>query len=144
LDFKCTQTFENDIHDLTKKPSDGYSNVKSDISKQLDGISIEDAYQIGDCLRYIGTSKLVKLRVGNSSLGLGKSKGYRLIYLVSKNKNQLILCHIYPKRGKFSKSDITDTQVASIISEVLRQVSDQTLTNPDFIKSTEEKVIQKN
>ena len=55
---------------------------------------------------------LCKLRVADSTLGRGKSAGYRLIYAVSKEVPRIVLLMLYHKK------DTHDVPIQKIIREV--------------------------
>lgn len=141
--FKSTITFDSDIAQLIKKPSDGYANVKTDIKKVV--LGVDSLIKAGDILRKIGNSTLLKIRIPNSASKEGRSGGFRLICLVSEQSKTSIFCCLYPKKGKYAKSDLTEGGITLLLNEVATQTENGTLKNVDFLQNesieiTEDKI----
>ncbi len=63
----------------------------------------------------MGNVRVIKLRIQNSQLNYSSSQGYRLIILCNKNHNHIVLLEIYPKKGRYSKSDLTKREYKDLI-----------------------------
>ena len=56
-------------------------------------------------------------RLPDKKQHLSKADGYRLIYLVLKEKSVVILLDVYPKRGPSQQLDIDDNEIARLVEE---------------------------
>lgn len=102
--------FERDLHEAVKK----HPSVKDDLRETLDRLSKDDAFHLGD--RIPGIREHVrKIRVGVKQQNIGKSKGYRLIYLVDEEMRRITpLCFHF----KASKALVPLADLASIIQKI--------------------------
>jgi mRNA-degrading endonuclease RelE of RelBE toxin-antitoxin system len=132
LVFNCIDRFLSDISNLTKKPREGYSSVKEDIRNLFSGLTFDAIFSL-QCIRQIGKSKLIKVRLPISSSSIGSRGGFRLIFTANPNNKHVTLCHIYPKRGKYGKSDMSPNEVAKILKELVDETSTNTLRQIDFL-----------
>lgn len=134
MDFDSTARFNSDISNLTKKPKDGYSSVRKDIADIFEKVNtFEAACKIGDCIRLIGKSLLIKVRIRNSGNSIGSSGGFRLIMMANPNTETITLCHVYPKRGKLSKPNVSSTELAAILKELGTEKASGVLLPVDFL-----------
>lgn len=102
--------FERDLHEAVKK----HPSVKDDLRETLDELSKDDALRLGN--RIPGIPEHVrKIRVGVKQQNIGKSKGYRLIYLVDEEMRRITpLCFHF----KASKALVPLADLASIIQKI--------------------------
>jgi len=101
------QRFQRDLREALKK----HPSIKDDLRDTLDKLSKDDAFRLGD--RIPGIPEHVrKIRVGVKQQNIGKSKGYRLIYLVDEGRQRITpLCFHF----KASKALVPLTEIAEII-----------------------------
>ena len=52
---------------------------------------------------------------------LSKKDGYRLIYIVYKDREEVGLLDVYPKNGPLQQLDIDDKQVLSLVQQYLEE-----------------------
>lgn len=130
--FDCTSRFSTDLSTLTKKPQDGYSSVRDDIKKHFAGLDF-DAIFSKQCIRQIGKSRLIKTRIANSGMGVGSSSGFRLVLIANPKNEHVTLCHIFPKTGKHGKANITPSETAEILTELLAEAKERTLELVGFL-----------
>lgn len=111
MDFYYTSDFENVITQLCKKKKDGYSSCIDDIKTELSNLTVDQLWNLPTNIYNDHPLRIVKTRIPNSLLNLGKSKAFRLIYIINMDKNYTVFMFIYPKRGKHSKDKITENEL---------------------------------
>lgn len=91
-----------------------------DISDDETLFAIQDALLANPLLGEVikGTSGARKGRVGNPRARIGKSGGFRFIYLYLPKSERFYLLTIYSKR---EKSDLTPEQ-AAVLGEIVREI----------------------
>ncbi|MDD4048423.1 MAG: hypothetical protein PHI90_06310 [Clostridia bacterium] len=92
-----TLQFQKDIEYYYRKKK--YKNIEEDIDSILE--KLENGVFVGDEIQNIRLPQdenVYKVRAVNSSLNVGKSNGYRLIYYVVKNDKDIYLLTIYSKK----------------------------------------------
>jgi mRNA-degrading endonuclease RelE of RelBE toxin-antitoxin system len=109
IDLKL-QRFQRDLAEAAKK----HPSVKDDLRETLDKLSEDDSFRLGD--RIPGIPEHVrKIRVGVQQQNIGKSKGYRLIYLVDEEMRRITpLCFHF----KASKALVPLADLARIIQQM--------------------------
>lgn len=130
--FESTYRFRDDLIALTAKRRDGYSSVKNDLIKRFSNCPFPVVYAL-PCIRQIGSSRLIKCRIANSGAGIGTSGAFRLILIAIPKEERVILCHLYPKRGRLGKATIAAKEVAEILHEVADQIENNSLLQVDFL-----------
>ena len=98
--------FDKNVKTLAKR----YRNIKQDLKKLID--SLENEPTMGTHI----INNCYKIRVPNSSVPTGKSKGFRVITYYIDLDNTLYLLSMY------SKSD-TDNISDSTITELLKEIN---------------------
>ncbi|WP_280751146.1 MULTISPECIES: hypothetical protein [unclassified Parabacteroides] len=63
----------------------------------------------------------MKLRLPNSGQNLSKANGFRLIYLIHKEKKSIILLDIYPKRGNHKKNSIDKAEINRLLANYVNE-----------------------
>lgn len=94
-----TQKFIKDLDFYYRKKK--YKKIEKDILEITE--QLEDGKLIGEELEELGISideSVFKVRAVNSSINVGKSNGFRIIYYVVKNDNEIYLLTIYSKKDK--------------------------------------------
>ena len=134
--IKTTIDFRQSLHLLTKRQDAGYKDCEIDIISQLKGYSFEDINAMHFLMRSSGNCRLIKIRIGNSTLKISASGGYRLIVICNSEYQHIALLNIYPKRGKHSKSDLTPSEVKDLVRNYWNEVKGNRLQ--DFPMPKEE------
>lgn len=75
---------------------------------------------------------LLKTRFPNSAMKEGKSGGFRTISIADIQKSELVFLTVYPKKGKFAKSDLTEKEYLAILEEYVEQFVENTLKKVDI------------
>lgn len=132
MNFYTTSSFRKDIQQLTRKPKDGYTSVIDDICNTLQTMPDNILRDTNDRIRQEQSFRVVKLRIGNSKMRLPKNDGFRLIYWVSTQKDNLVLLRIYPKRGAFAANNLTNTEFLRLLKEMVEENRRQELQQVDI------------
>ncbi|MFM9276689.1 type II toxin-antitoxin system RelE/ParE family toxin [Paenibacillus jiagnxiensis] len=104
-----TPVFIKDIEYYKKKKK--YRKIEDDVSEIVS--ELESGNLIGDeitGLRLPDNQSSYKVRAANSDSKVGKSNGYRIIYYVIRDDQEIFLLTIYSKKDKedIPKEEITD------------------------------------
>jgi hypothetical protein len=75
----------------------------------------------------------MKIRLPNTAAMLGSSPGFRLWLLAQQNKEEVILCRIYPKRGPHGKSNLSPDEITDMLQHVGQEVTSGLLRPVDFL-----------
>ena len=104
-----TPQFEKDVKYYLKKKK--YTKILDDIDEIVTDLEkgIFVGSEIAD-LKLPSSNSIYKVRVANSSINVGKSNGFRLIYYVVKDDREIFLLTIYSKKDQenISKNEIVE------------------------------------
>lgn len=136
--FYTTKSFRQSISNLIKKPKEGYSSVIKDICSAM--LSMPDIIirDTNDRILQTEEFRLVKLRLPNSGQHLPKANGFRLIYIVSLVKDEVVLLNIYPKRGPQGIIDLQDNEYKRLVQEFAKEFQECLLHKVDIHDSLKE------
>lgn len=70
---------------------------------------------------------IIKLRLPDKRHRLSKKDGYRLIYLVYKDSEEVAFLDIYPKNGPMQQLDIDDNEVVRLVAQYATEKENATL-----------------
>lgn len=130
--FLSTETFRKAIRQLLKAKRDEYASINKDIADAFLDKTSDQIYVMPDMVRQSGNIKEIKLRLENSRSGLGKSAGYRLLYLTSDRKNFVCFLYVYPKRGSLGQVSISKECINGCLSEFIAEYESKTLICHDI------------
>lgn len=132
MNFYTSTSFRNSISKLTRKPKDGYESIVKDLCQAL--ISMEDSIlrDTNDRIRQEQNFRIVKLRVKNSHQNLPKNDAFRLIYWVSTKSDNLVLLTVYPKRGPWGISNLSNSELIRLLEEMLFEKENSILQKVDI------------
>ena len=71
---------------------------------------------------------VIKLRLPDKKHRLSKKDGYRLIYLVYKDREEVAFLDIYPKNGPMQQLDIEDSSVVALMQQYVMEKENGLLT----------------
>lgn len=117
VNYASISTFRLHLAALLKVKRGVYSGVPEEICKAFKNSSIEQIRQNRDMILMNSDSLVIKLRLPDKKLHLSKADGYRLIYMVLKEKPAVILLDIYPKRGPMQQLDIDEDEIVRLVEE---------------------------
>lgn len=108
--FYSISTFRDELSELLASKKDGYISVWNDIVDEFHTKKNMDEIRMTPSMIKLNDNiKIIKARIPNSYLKLGKSNGFRLIYLVLLDREEVVLLYVYPKRGKKGAVSIKDS-----------------------------------
>jgi len=116
LNFVSTTSFRESLNKLTKREDSGYKSCNKDICDELKEASFTDIFNRHFLIKQSGQIRLIKLRIQNSDQKLSSAAGYRLIIICNPKHNHVALLEIYPKKGKYSKPDLTKHEYKDIVN----------------------------
>ena len=105
---KITDTFARETKKLAKK----YRHIKKDFLPLLD--RLEAGLLVGDAVSGFD-NKLYKVRVASSDQNKGKRGGFRVIYYIVSDNNEILLLTIY---AKAKQANIKDSDVRRMLEQL--------------------------
>jgi mRNA-degrading endonuclease RelE of RelBE toxin-antitoxin system len=109
-----------------------YAAVPDEICIAFKNATIEQIRQNRDMVLLNNDAVVIKLRLPDKKQHLSKADGYRLIYLVLKEKSVVILLDVYPKRGPSQQLDIDDNEIARLVEEFYVELDSGVLVAHDI------------
>jgi len=119
--FFTTTNFRIRITALKSVKRGVYASVEDEIRSSFSGLTIEQIRQNRDMILLDDEYILIKLRLPDKKHKLSKRDGFRLIYLVYKNTEEVVFMDIYPKNGPMQQLDIDDAQLAVLIIQLAEE-----------------------
>ncbi len=113
-----------------------YATVEDEIRTSFKGLTIEQIRQNRDMILFNDEYIVIKLRMPDKKHRLSKKDGYRLIYLVYKDTEEVVFLDVYPKNGPSQQLDIDDAQLIELVSQLADEREEGRLT-PFEIESPE-------
>lgn len=141
VDFASVTTFRTRLAALLKVKRGVYAAVPEEICNAFKNATIEEIRQNRDMVLLNNDVVVIKLRLPDKKQHLSKADGYRLIYLVLKEKSVVILLDVYPKRGPSQQLDIDDDEIARLVGEFYVELESGLLVAHDI--NNHLKVIEK-
>lgn len=120
--FGSIHDFRKSLKKLTARPKDGFSSLHDDICDSFKDKSIEDIRNSYTLILDDEKYKLIKIRIAVSCQNSGKSNGVRLIYVVLKEKEDVYLLDVYPKKGASGTNNISDNEVKYYIETLIDEI----------------------
>ena len=119
IEFHAIAYFLQRVADLKAVRRGVYATVEDEISKSFAGQNIEMIRQNRDIILMDDEHVVIKLRMPDRKHKLSKKDGYRLIYIVYKDREEVGLLDVYPKNGPSQQLDIDDKQVISLVQQYI-------------------------
>ena len=104
IDYFAITNFVERIAALKNAKRGVYASVEEEVCTA----SIEQIRQNRDMILLDDPRIIIKLRLPDKKHKLAKKDGFRLIYLVYKNSEEVAFLDIYPKNGPMQQLDIDD------------------------------------
>lgn len=98
-----------------------YSTVEDEVRNAFQGLSIEQIRNNYDMILHSDEHVIIKLRLPDKKHRLSKRDGFRLVYLVYKNRDEVAFLDIYPKNGPMQQLDIDDKELVSIVRQYVEE-----------------------
>jgi len=118
ITFSATTNFNARIGALKNVRKGVYATVEEEIRASFKGLTIEQIRQNRDMILFNDEYIVIKLRMPDKKHRLSKKDGYRLIYLVYKDTEEVIFLDIYPKNGPSQQLDIDDKQLIELVNQL--------------------------
>ncbi len=132
MQFISISSFREAKIQLLKRKENGYSSCVKDICEALKGLDFESIYNLHFLVREIGDLRVIKVRLQNSEQNLSSAQGFRLIILCNKKHHHVALLKLYPKRGKYSKSDLTKHEYKELLTVYANELKANTIKLHDI------------
>lgn len=117
--FSAINYFTERISRLKNVKRGVYATVEGEIRAAFKGVAIEQIRQNRDMILHDDPRIIIKLRLPDRKHKLAKKDGYRLIYLVYKDVEEVAFLDIYPKNGPMQQLDIDDKQVVELVRQYI-------------------------
>ena len=99
ITFSAIANFVSRIEVLKSIRRGVYATVEDEVSAAFRDVSIEQIRQNYDMILMDSERIVIKLRLPDKKHRLSKKDGFRLIYLVYKDREEVAFLDIYPKNG---------------------------------------------
>jgi mRNA-degrading endonuclease RelE of RelBE toxin-antitoxin system len=107
--IEYTTLFKRNLKKLAKK----YPQIKQDLSNLLE--QLENGIFKGEKLQEFSDSLLYKVRIGSTDQNKGKQGGFRVIYYIIDQKNNIYLMTIYVKSQQSNLSHKQKQDIKELI-----------------------------
>lgn len=128
ITFSATTNFIARIGTLKNVRRGVYSTIEDEIRASFKGLTIEQIRQNRDMILFNDEYIVIKLRMPDKKHRLSKKDGYRLIYLVYKDAEEVIFLDVYPKNGPSQQLDIDDKQLVALVNQLADEREKRLLT----------------
>lgn len=115
--FSSIAYFQSRLSALKEVRRGVYATVEDELNDAFSGVSIEQIRQNYDMILLDDPRIVIKLRLPDKKHRLSKRDGYRLIYLVYKDCEEVAFLDIYPKNGPMQQLDIDDASVVELVRQ---------------------------
>lgn len=132
ITFSAISNFISRIEALKSIRRGVYASVENEVIAAFQGVTIEQIRQNYDMILMDSEQIVIKLRLPDKKHRLSKKDGYRLIYLVYKNRDEVAFLDIYPKNGPMQQLDIEDNVVVDLVKEYALEKEQGLLTVMDI------------
>lgn len=119
IEFQAIAFFLQRVAALKAVRRSVYATVEDEIRHSFAGQSIETIRQNRDMILMDDEHVVIKLRMPDKKHKLSKKDGYRLVYIVYKDREEVGLLDVYPKNGPSQQLDIDDKQVTSLVQQYM-------------------------
>lgn len=117
IEFSSIAYFQSRLTTLKEMKRGVYATVEDEVKAAFKGVSIEQIRQNYDMILLDDPRIVIKLRLPDKKHRLSKRDGYRLIYLVYKDSEEVAFLDIYPKNGPMQQLDIDDDDVVELVRQ---------------------------
>lgn len=121
IEFKTIAYFRTRLEVLLKVKRGVYATVEDEIRREFGNKSIEEIRINNDMILIDEPRVVIKLRLPDKKHRLAKKDGYRLLYLVYKDKEEVGFLDIYPKNGPMQQLDEEDDVVVALVDQYAQE-----------------------
>lgn len=133
ISFFTTSGFRLQLKSLLGIRKGVYRGVTEEISKEFKNKEIDEIRNNRDMILMQEDAIVIKLRLPDKKQRLSKRDGYRLIYLVSTKKENVVFLSVYPKNGPSQKLDITECELKDMLTQFISEARENLLEKFDII-----------
>lgn len=119
IEFSSIAFFQSRLTALKEVKRGVYSTVEDEVKAAFKGFTIEQIRHNYDMILLDDPRIVIKLRLPDKKHRLSKRDGYRLIYLVYKDREEVALLDVYPKNGPMQQLDIADEEVVELVRQYI-------------------------
>ena len=119
IEFSSIAFFQSRLTALKDVKRGVYATVEDEVKAAFKGFTIEQIRQNYDMILLDDPRIVIKLRLPDKKHRLSKRDGYRLIYLVYKDREEVALLDVYPKNGPMQQLDIADEEVVELVRQYI-------------------------
>lgn len=127
IDYFAITNFMERIAALKGAKRGVYATVENEVYTAFKDVSIEQIRQNRDMILLDDPRIIIKLRLPDRKHKLARKDGFRLIYLVYKDSEEVAFLDIYPKNGPMQQLDIDDQQVVNLVRQYVDEKENGTL-----------------
>ena len=127
IDYFAINFFLERVSNLKNVKRGVYATVEDEIRAAFKGVAIEQIRQNRDMILLDDPRIIIKLRLPDKKHKIAKKDGFRLIYLVYKDAEEVAFLDIYPKNGPMQQLDIDDQQVINLVRQYVDEKENGTL-----------------
>lgn len=121
IEFKTIAYFRSRLEVLLKVKRGVYATVEDEIRREFGGKSVEEIRINNDMILIDEPRVVIKLRLPDKKHRLAKKDGYRLLYLVYKDREEVGFLDIYPKNGPMQQLDEEDDVVVALVDQYAQE-----------------------
>ncbi len=125
--FYTISSFRDAISELLKVRKNVYAGIEKEIYREFIDTPIENIRNNRDMILIEEEWVIIKLRLPDKKQRLSKKDGYRLIYLVSKQTDDVTFLTVYPKNGPSQRISVTKDELKTLLSQYLSEAEAGTL-----------------
>lgn len=119
IEFSSISFFQSRLTAMKNVKRGVYATVEDEVKAAFRGFTIEQIRQNYDMILLDDPRIVIKLRLPDKKHRLSKRDGYRLIYLVYKDREEVALLDVYPKNGPMQQLDIADDEVVELVRQYI-------------------------
>ena len=119
IEFSSISFFQSRLTAMKTVKRGVYATVEDEVKAAFRGFTIEQIRQNYDMILLDDPRIIIKLRLPDKKHRLSKRDGYRLIYLVYKDREEVALLDVYPKNGPMQQLDIADDEVVELVRQYI-------------------------
>lgn len=127
-------SFRGRLSELLKVRRGVYAGVDEEINDAFHRATIEEIRINRNMILDTEQFSIIKLRLADKKHRLSKKDGYRLIYIVSKTEEKVVLLDIYPKNGPLQKLSIDSQELQCLLTEFVNE-TDRDILKPFAIST---------
>ncbi len=117
ITYQTIAYFRSRLEVLKKVKKGVYSTVEDEIRSEFRGKPIEQIRINNDMVLIDEPRVVIKLRLPDKKHRLSRKDGYRLLYLVYKDREEVGFLDVYPKNGPLQQLDEDDDVIVALLEQ---------------------------